>query len=1025
MNCLRWLLVGCGLVSCLCAPATAGPALGVEAQPQRVDPVRAQPNHLAIGGTGDKASIEVRAQGRPVAPVAETTGSVVQRRAGNALHFESNLGQAKGEARFFVRGEGFDAFFHPGYVELQPRLPAATSRVGSKVARGQDERILLQFDGANAVVPGGTGPLPGRSHYYRGDRSQWVTDVPHFRDVTYPLLYPGISAVFYGNQQALEYDLLVAPGADPGDIKLNFAHADDMVRQPDGAFVVQHGLHEWRLHAPIAFQEADGRRVEIHSRYVRLAGLGLGIEVGHYDVTLPLVIDPILSYSSYLGGDGQDEGFGIAIGPAGDVYLAGRTHSGDFPVVNPVQGALGQGDNPSSLPSDDAFVTRMDRGGTQLIYSTWLGGEEDDTAFGIAVDPAGNAYVTGKTASPDFPVTAGAFQTAYQGRDAFVAKLAPDGSLVYATYLGGSSMNGGGGTDEGQAIDVDAAGHVYVAGETTSVNFPVTAAFQTELAGGADAFVTKLTPDGSALVYSTFVGGVGNDIAYGITVDGQGQAHIAGEAVVPSTLATSDYPVTVGAYDTACGTDDLCNFYNDAFVTKLSSSGTELLYSTFIGGSDIDSIHGIALDVMGNTYITGQTKSADFPEVNPVPGVAGEEVETFGDAFVAKLNQTGSALLYSSRIGSVLQDYGLGIAVDLAGRAHVIGFTAGDFPTLDSLQESLGGAFVLKLSSAGDALIYATMLGSGGENEAGAAIALDAAGNAHITGHTSFAPFPTINALMSASGGHIDGYVAKLVDEHDLLATRVGNISSRGQVGIADNVLIGGVIVRGVEPTTILVRARGPGLADFGVPGVLEDPALQLFAGQDLIASNDDWQSDVRAFEIPSALAPTSDAEAAILIGVNPGLYTAVVRGVGETTGIGIVEVFEIDSTGQTRLINISTRGFIGAGAELLIGGIILTGDKPVTVTIRARGPSLADFGVPGVLADPQLTLFDASGDVIDSNDNWQEHSAVANLREDMRPSVSTESAITRSLEPGAYTVHVSGVGGATGVGIVELFAID
>ena len=403
---------------------------------------------------------------------------------------------------------------------------------------------------------------------------------------------------------------------------------------------------------------------------------------------------------------------------------------------------------------DDAFVTKLNPTGTALVYSTYLGGTSYDTGTGIAVDTAGNAYVTGTTGSADFPTTLGAYQTTYGGYDdAFVTKLNPTGTaLVYSTYLGGTSY------DTGTGIAVDTAGNAYVTGTTGSADFPTTlGAYQTTYGGNGDAFVTKLNPTGTALVYSTYLGGTSDDVGYGIAVDTAGNAYVTGYT---TSYTTSPYfPTTAGAYQTSFG-----GGYDDAFVTKLNPTGTALVYSTYLGGTSDDVGYGIAVDTAGDAYVAGYTTS-------PFPTTAGAYQTTFGggydDAFVTKLNPTGTALVYSTYLGGTSYDTGTGIAVDTAGNAYVTGTTgSADFPTtLGAYQTTYGGngdAFVTKLNPMGTALVYSTYLGGTG-NEVGYGIAVDTAGNAYVTGFTtSTTDFPTTaGAYQTSFGGGDDAFVAK------------------------------------------------------------------------------------------------------------------------------------------------------------------------------------------------------------------------------------------------------------------------
>lgn len=512
------------------------------------------------------------------------------------------------------------------------------------------------------------------------------------------------------------------------------------------------------------------------------------VQVGDYDRTRPLVIDPVLVYATYLGGSLADAGRRIAVDAAGNAYVTGATSSADFPTT---AGALA---TTSTRP--EAFVTKLNPAGTALLYSTYLGGSGADDGFDIAVDAAGNAYVTGITNSPDFPTTAGAFQATLAGGffgDAFVTKLNPTGSaLVYSTYLGGTGAN------QGRGIAVDTAGSAYVTGRTESADFPTTAgAFDTtpnDTAFG-DAFVTKLNPAGSDLVYSTYLGGIGSDQGLGVALDAAGHAYVVG------FTNSSDFPTTPGSHDRVLNNG--VGFNADAFVTKLDPTGSALIYSTYLGGRSDDTGLAIAVDAASSAYVTGGTQSDDFPTTfGAFDGVLGGNQ----DAFITKLDPAGAMLVYSTFLGGSFPDLGSDIKVDGAGRAHVTGNTGSvNFPTTaDAFQATLAGgfssdAFVTILDPTGTLLVYSTYLGGTG-GDFGHGIALDAAGNTYVVGFTESADFPvTAGAFDTTLGGLSDAFVAKIGENvappPDTTPPTItittppnGAVYARGQVVLADYV---------------------------------------------------------------------------------------------------------------------------------------------------------------------------------------------------------------------------------------------
>ena len=691
----------------------------------------------------------------PEARVSEAYGKL-------PLHFEANRGQTHEDVRFLARGAGYSLFLTPTGAVLTLIKPESLARKraarGSSRPRGPATRTVLRMTFADANPdPRVTGleELPGKANYFIGnDPAKWRTDVPTYAKVHYQEVYPGIDLVYYGKQRQLEYDLVVRPGADPSAIALRLTGADKVEVDVQGDLVLHTAAGPIRQQKPFIYQEVGGARKEIPGGYVLKGEQRVGFKIAAHDARRPLVIDPILSYSTYLGGGGADRSHAIAVDAAGNAYVTGGTFSPDFPTTaGAFQTSLGAG-------TFQAFVTKLNPSGSALVYSTYLGGNGGDESYGIAVDAAGNAYVTGRTFSPDFPTTAGAFQTTYGGeQDAFVTQLDAAGSaLVYSTYLGGNRY------DEGNSIAVDPAGNAYVGGLTQSFDFPTTAgAFQTRAVGDTNAFVAKLDSAGCTLVYCTYLGGSGNTGGGGLAVDASGNVYVEG------ATDSIDFPTTTGAFQTTYG-----GGISDAFVAKLDLAGAALVYSTYLGGSGEDSTFGLAVDADGNAYVTGGTFSSDFPTtMGALQTIHGGGSD---DAFVTKLDATGSVLVYSTYLGGSGGDTGLGITVDTAGNAFVTGNTdSSDFPTTaTAFQTTYGGgtadAFVTQLDAAGSALVYSTYLGGSG-NEWGSAIALDTLPNpnAYVTGFTHSGDFPTTADAFQASSARVsefvpDAFVAKITD---------------------------------------------------------------------------------------------------------------------------------------------------------------------------------------------------------------------------------------------------------------------
>jgi hypothetical protein len=687
-----------------------------------------------------------------VLPAAAATDARLSESYGKLpLQFEANRGQTHKDVRFLSRGPGYGLYLTADEAVLVLSKPAADAK-----------RVALRMSlvgAARKPLASGIDELPGKANYFIGrDPSKWRRDVPTYGKVHYQNVYPGIDLVYYGNQRQLEYDFVLAPGADPNKIVLGFKGADKLEIDAEGSLVLHASGGDIRQHKPVIYQDIDGVRRDIAGGYVRKDAKRVGFQVAAYDASRPLIIDPVvLSYSTYLGGNGGDFGAAIAVDAGGNAYVTGNTSSTDFPTT------AGAFQVPFGGNIDgDAFVTKLNSTGTALVYSTYLGGIDYDSGSGIAVDTEGNAYVTGYTRSNNFPISAGAFQTTFAdpagSGNVFVTKIDPTGAaLVYSTYLGGSGDEQFSGARNGIALD--SSGSAYVTGSTRSADFPITAgAFQSVHSGAFDnPFVTKLDPTGSTLIYSTFLGeGTGQ----GIAVDSNGSAYVIGNVQGP-------FPTTSGAVQRTGGR---------VFVTKLDPAGTTLVYSTLLGGGR-EGGEAIAVDAEGNAYVTGYTYSASFPTTpgafQPTFGDALDPPNRFGpdpDAFVTKLNPTGSALVYSTYLGGNGAEFGRGIAVDASGNAYVTGSTGSlNFPTTPgAFQPTLGGgpydAFVTKLHSAGAVLVYSTYLGGGFNHDIGQAIAVDATGHAYVTGRTESGDFPTTAGAFQQThaGGRTDTFVTKV-----------------------------------------------------------------------------------------------------------------------------------------------------------------------------------------------------------------------------------------------------------------------
>jgi hypothetical protein len=625
------------------------------------------------------------------------------------LSFEPNRGQATPGTLYLARGNGYLVSVEPGGSHVLLRTRSKSAQISTQLVGAAAHPSLEALD-----------PLPGHSSYFRGnDATKWLTNIPNYGKIRASGVYPGIDVIYYGNQSQLEYDFVLNPGANPAKIRMRFDGVSSLRNDKDGNLVLTTPAGEIIQRKPAIYQTVAGERRAVPGHFVLQGRRTVAFELATYDRSRPLVIDPVLVYSSFLGGSDHDEGHavaadatgnlyltgvtystpqgdadiiirqiapdgsaflfnadiggsdndignGIAVDPSGSVYVGGYSASTDFPLQNPFQDGNAGTDNP--------IVLRLDPTGTTLIFSTYIGGSGDDFGDAIALDSQGNVYLAGGTSSPDFPTSAGAYQTQLRGNsDCFVVMFDSQGNGIFSTFIGGGSDN------EAFGIAVDAQGNSYITGETDSDSYPqVNPPFQHSRHGGIDAFVTELSADGSQLIYSTFAGGSGTDSGGGIAVDPAGNAFIVG------TTTSSDFPTTSGSYQSGFSGGS-----SDIFVQGYTVNGRNLQFSTFLGSHGTDEGNAIALDSADNVYVTGDSNSDQYPVTS---GAVQPNRKAGFDIVLSILDPTGSQLRYSTFLGGSGDDFGMGVATDPFGNAYLTGSTSSfDFPVTPGVAQPQAG----------------------------------------------------------------------------------------------------------------------------------------------------------------------------------------------------------------------------------------------------------------------------------------------------------------------------------------------
>ena len=673
------------------------------------------------------------------------------------LSFEENVGQKDARVQFSAHGQGFALFLTKDSMvfdfarkiqdetDNDPKkmsLDQLNPRERDKPAKMQHEALFVEFLGMNNNIEVvGEDMLPGKSNYFIGnDHEKWHTDINQYSKIRYKNIYPGIDLLYYSINGLIEYDFILSPGADPNQIKLQYKGAKSLNTDDQGNLLIEMGFGIVSHKAPVIYQESNQKRSSINGSYIVSENNQISFNIKNYDQSKALIIDPVLGFSTLFGGSVNDYGNAITLDNSGNIYISGLTTSSDFPTLTPYQTDQG---------GYDTYVLKLNSDGNTIIYSTYLGGSDNEYSNSIDIDSNGNVAIAGVTRSTDYP-TLNANQT-YIGPqyvdDIFVTKLNSSGNaLIFSTYLAGTSY------DICSGLAIDSTGNVYVTGHTFSTDFPTLNPFQTHQ-GVGDAFVTKFDGSGN-LAYSTYLGGATEgDRGTCIAVDSAGNAYIGGYT------ASTDFP-TLNPYQAYLGNVDV-------FISKLNSSGSALLYSTYLGGTDSEESTDISVDSSGNAYITGFTNSGDYPLENPIQPFRGTSFSK--DMFVTKLSSSGSALVYSTYLGGTLEDEAFDIEIDSAGHAFIMGTTdSTDLPLINaySSKQFRTDISLSKLSTDGKSLIYSTYLG-GTDHDYANAIALDAAGNVFITGYSYSTDFPLSNPNFGNSGGR-EAFLTKMVAYDDV-----------------------------------------------------------------------------------------------------------------------------------------------------------------------------------------------------------------------------------------------------------------
>jgi hypothetical protein len=829
---------------------------------------------------------------------------------GMPLLFEENRGQTFAEVDYLARGKGYLLLLSSQEVLwlLQSQAPgedAVASTGGPVVVR------LRWLNGSSDREPRGEQTVPTRTSYFKGTNpSEWIRALSNHRAVRYEEIYPGIDLVFYGKDGRLEYDFLVSPGADPGQIQLSFTGMNALRLGSNGDLVLETSFGEMRHTIPHIYQEFAGERREVTGRF-RLEEDGVvTFEVDSYNPELALTIDPVLVYSTYLGGSESEVPGSVAVDSEGHLYVIGSTGSADFPLHNPFQDEFAGG----GATLGDVYVTKIDASGSSILYSTYIGGAGTDVGRGIAVNALGQVVGTGTTFSTDFPSTPGSFQPACSGQCPFVFQLTADGSqLRYGTFVG---------RGDGLAVALDNLGQAVLTGKTSSTNFPVKDAFQMEKSGGFDAFVSKLNGNGSDLIFSTFLGGSDSENLIGkadVATDMTGGIYVTGRT------RSDDFPTLNPIQAGFQGGED-------AFVSKLDPQGA-LVYSTYLGGSGDDVGQGICTDQNGSAYVTGNTESLDFPTVAAFqPDFGGGS--PIGDAFVAKIAPAGGALAFSTYLGGQAGDTAADIALDSLGQVVVVGNGSSNFPVHQALRSFDGiDNYVAKFSADGSEVVYSTPIGGGDADISVATFGT----NVYAAGNIAVANLPILNALQPRSAGFTETFLTQISDAGSLSFAHFGN----GTGAVSDILLTNSSAVSSSSATVLFRGGDG----------------LPISVGTTVSGDEGGLSFRERASELELTVPPlgvvkiTTDGEGDIVVGSVTVAFDIPLGGVVRFN----LTPFGIAGVNQSELV----RGFITPVRRSLLNpintGVAVHNPEGVQVGLTLRLRDKAGVEIPGGLTTMAL----------------------------------------------------------------------